>query len=295
MLTNEFKIEELRMNNDFQGSKRYFSGFLAIFAIFLVTIGNSNFANAQSLKDKFSVSDEASQITVDHSKWDTLLKKFVSPDQNNLNRVQYAKFKAEGKEDLKAYIKSLEKVDVTKLNKDEQFAFWVNLYNSVTIDVILQHYPTTSIRNISFSIIPYSGPWSKKFTKVNNTELSLDDIEHKILRVIWKDPRVHYGVNCASIGCPNLANAAYTGANLNEMLEAGAKAYVNSPRGVKISGKNVVASKIYSWFKKDFGTSEENILAHIRQYASADLAKKLEGVKDIYSYEYDWNLNDIVK
>ena len=288
-------MKEFNMIKHLQTEKYGFSGFLAIALVLIITLGNSVMANAQSLKDTFKASDSASQITVNHAAWDELLKKYVIADKNNLNRVDYKKFKDEGRDKLKSYIKSLEQVDVTKLNKDEQFAFWLNLYNSVTIDVILQHYPTSSIRNISFSIIPYSGPWGKKLTKVNGTELSLDDIEHKILRVIWQDPRVHYGVNCASIGCPNLANAAYTGATLNEMLEAGAKAFVNSPRGVNINGNKVVASKIYSWFKKDFGTSEENILAHIRKYASADLAKKLEGTKDINDYEYDWNLNDIVK
>ena len=202
-----------------------------LFLLGILSILNITMAYADKIQEKFQVFDKDSSIVIDHAKWDELLKKFVITDENNLNRVKYKKFKAEGWDELKTYIKSLENVDVSKLNKDEQFAFWVNLYNSVTIDVILQHYPTSSIRNISFSIIPFSGPWSKKLTKVNGIALSLDDIEHKILRVIWNDPRVHYAVNCASIGCPNLAKAAFTGATLNDMLDMGAKDYVNSPRG----------------------------------------------------------------
>ncbi len=266
---------------------------LTLFTLFWIALSVFSLqAIAGELEDKFSVSDQKSTMTVDHSVWDQLLQKYVVGDDKNFNSVNYSAFKKSGSADLKKYLSMLQSTDVTKLNKDEQFAFWANLYNAVTIDVILQHYPVKSIKDIDISGFFANGPWGKKLVKVNGTDLSLDDIEHKILRGIWKDPRVHYAVNCASIGCPNLAKEAFTGSKLQQQLNEGAKAYVNHPRGIAVSGKRVTASKIYSWFRKDFGTSEENILKHIRQYASADLKKKLAGINDISSYEYDWNLND---
>ncbi|MGH1349570.1 MAG: DUF547 domain-containing protein [Methyloligellaceae bacterium] len=251
-------------------------------------------AGAGDIEDRFSSHDNTSKVTVDHSAWDKMLGKYVAPDNEGLNRVNYKAFKQADHKNLKTYISSLEAVDVTKLGRNEQFALWANLYNAVTIDVILDHYPTKSIRDIDISPGLFAnGPWGKKLVTVNGLQLSLDDIEHKILRGLWKDPRVHYAVNCASIGCPNLAAKAYTGETLETMLNAGAKAFINSPRGVAVNGDRITASKIYSWFGKDFGSSEKNILKHIRKYASPALAKKLAGKTDISGYEYNWSLNDV--
>lgn len=267
---------------------------LTLFTIFWIILSAFSLqAVAGDIEDTFSVSDKNSTVTVDHSIWNSLLQKYVVSDDKSFNSVNYGAFKASGASDLKKYLSKLQATDVTKLNRNEQFAFWANLYNAVTIDVIIQHYPVKSIRDIDISGIFANGPWGKKLVTVNGKKLSLDDIEHKILRGLWKDPRVHYAVNCASIGCPNLAKTAFTGAQLEQQLNEGAKAYINHPRGISVSGKRVTASKIYSWFKKDFGSSEKNILRHVRKYASEDLKKKLNGITDISSYEYDWNLNDI--
>ncbi len=251
-------------------------------------------AIAGELEDAFSKAEETSKSTVDHTVWDKLLKAYVKPAPDGLNMVDYAGFKKNGRPTLTNYLKALQAVDVAKLNRQEQFAFWVNLYNAKTIDIVLDHYPVASIKDIDISPGLFAdGPWGKKVVKVKGIELSLDDIEHKILRGFWQEPRVHYAVNCASIGCPNLAIDAYTGANLNEMLDKGARAYVNHPRGVRIKGKDEIeASKIYKWFRKDFGKSEENILKHIRRYANPQLSKRIEAVTDIDDYEYDWQLND---
>ncbi|MGI9379835.1 MAG: DUF547 domain-containing protein, partial [Methyloligellaceae bacterium] len=211
-----------------------------------------------------------------------------------LNVVDYGRFKAEARNKLTAYLDQLQKTQVTKLNKREQYAFWVNLYNAKTVDIILEHYPVKSIRDIDISPGLFTnGPWKKKVVTVKGTDLSLDDIEHVILRGLWKDNRVHYAVNCASIGCPNLATAAFTGDNLDQMLDEGARAYVSSPRGVKIEGNRLLVSKIYSWFSKDFGNSEADLLTHLRRYAGPKLSEKLKSFTDIDKYVYDWNLNGI--
>ena len=110
---------------------------------------------------------------------------------------------------LKTYLKDLQAVRVTTLPRRAQMPFWINLYNALTVEVILDNYPVKSIRDIKSGLFS-SGPWSTELVRVEGHDLSLDDIEHEILRPIWKDKRIHYAVNCASIGCPNLAAKAYT-------------------------------------------------------------------------------------
>lgn len=249
--------------------------------------------------DDFSKSAKGSAVTVDHSAWDKLLKSFVVPGSDGVNRIAYAKFKSTSHAELKRYIAVLEAVDVDGLDRPEQFAFWSNLYNAKTIDVILDKYPVKSIKDINLGggllTLVTGGPWKAKIMKVKGRELSLDDIEHGILRPVFKDPRVHYAVNCASFGCPNLADEALTGAKLEAQLDAGAKAYVNHPRGVRVEGGKVKASSIYSWFQADFGGSEKGVLDHLRKYAAPELKAKLDAATGIADYDYDWSLNDATK
>ena len=245
---------------------------------------------------KFEAFKAGSTKIIDHSIWSGLLKAYVVPGPDGLNRVRYAAFKAQGQPTLKGYIKSLEASTVTDLDRPEQFAFWANLYNAKTIDIVLDHYPVKSIKDVSLGgslkALVTGGPWNAQVTTVQGQALSLDDIEHGILRGIFEDPRVHYAVNCASNGCPNLATQALTGATLEAALDAGAKAYINHPRGVRVEKGEVVASSIYDWFKADFGGSPAGVLAHVRKYAAPALKKELGSTSKISGYDYDWSLND---
>lgn len=259
---------------------------------------------AASIGEVFARRTVGSTATVDHSVWDKQLKTYVVPGADGLNRVDYKAWKAKDLGVLKGYVKALETTDPAKLDGPEQMAFWANFYNAKTIEVILDHYPVKSIREISinegiFGFIKKSagvgGPWKSPLLTVSGQKLSLDNIEHDILRPLFKDPRVHYSVNCASVGCPNLPNQAFTGTTLEAMLDAGARAYVNHPRGIAVTGSRVVASSIYDWFQVDFGGNVTGVLAHVRKYANADLAKKLDGVTTISSYDYDWALNEVTK
>ncbi len=258
-----------------------------------LALGFSSHVRAGEIEDKFRSFDGASTKTIDHSRWDSLLAAYVKTDKSGLNRVNYSAFKQMGWTSLKTYLSELQSVDVPKLNRDEQYALWANLYNAKTVDIILSHYPVKSIRDIDISPGLFAnGPWKKKVLKVNGIDLSLDDIEHKIMRGLFKEPRTHYAVNCASVGCPNIGTEAFVGSRLSDQLDAAARAYINNPRGVRFNGKRVIASKIYKWFDEDFGNSEQGVLAHLRKYAQGDLAQKLKGVTDIWDYEYDWTLND---
>jgi hypothetical protein len=251
-------------------------------------------AHSQDLAAIFNKRDNASTMTVDHSLWAGLLKTYVKPSEDGVNRFAYGKVTNAARTRLKNYLTALQAAEVSKLNEKEQRAFWANLYNALTIEVILDHYPVKSIRDIAISPGLFAvGPWGKKLAKVEGRDLSLDDIEHRILRKVWKDPRVHYSVNCASIGCPNLPNVPFTGATLEAMLDQGAKDYINHPRGVSVDAKGrLTVSRIYNWFAEDFGSSDANILAHLKTYAAPDLKAKLEAAKSISAYDYDWSLND---
>ena len=282
--------ETAKMRRNLKGFRLLPMLFLAVFAF------AQSEASAGDLEATFKRHNPKSTVTVDHSAWDALLKTYLVPGEDGLNYVDYGRFKAKGAKALKDYVASLEATDVTKLNRPEQFAFWANLYNAKTIDIILDHYPVKSIKDIRLTFYrPFDGPWVAEVTKVNGIDLSLNDIEHTIMRGLWKEPRVHYAVNCASIGCPNLMTKAFTGANLESMLDKGARAYVNSPRGIQIKDGKVIASKIYRWFAEDFGGSEKGVLAHARAHAEGDLAKSLTRTSAIADYEYDWNLNDVKK
>lgn len=173
-----------------------------------------------------------------------------------------------------------------------QLAYWINLYNALTIDVVLKHYPVKSIRDIDISGILADGLWGKELVIIEGEKVTLDDIEHQILRPIWKDPHIHYGVNCASIGCPNLLNTTFTGKNVNTLLDKGARAYVNHHRGLSIRNGKVTVSKIYKWFAYDFGNSEKGVIKHLTKYATPERAAALKKAGGISNTIYNWSINE---
>ena len=238
--------------------------------------------------------DPGSDRVVDHSAWERFMAKYlVTSHPSGINRVEYGEVSAADKQTLKSYLDDLQQVPVSQLNRNEQKAYWINLYNAATLDIVLDHYPVSSITKVNLASGLFSrGPWEAKILKIEGQEVSLNDIEHRILRPIWKDPRVHYAVNCASIGCPNLQDRAYTSKNTEVLLEKGAREYINHPRGAAFEGKKLVLSSIYDWFQEDFGGSDQGVLRHLRRYAAPDLAGKLESFSGRIDYRYDWSLNE---
>ncbi|MEO1067181.1 MAG: DUF547 domain-containing protein [Pseudomonadota bacterium] len=261
-------------------------------------------SHAQSFLERFAVpksklvnriwtqNDPNSSIVVDHGRWDAFLSKYVRTDGSGVNRVAYGRVSGADKSTLNAYLADLQKVDVTKLNRNEQYAFWLNLYNASTVSVAINNYPIKSIRDVKNSAVDFVGPFNDKIATVNGKSLTLNAIESGIVRPIWKDPRLHYAFNCAAVTCPNLGKKAYVGSKINGQLNAAARAYVNDPRGVTVKNGKITASKIYFWYEDDFGGSEASILNHIRRYANNSLKSKLANAKGIDDYVYDWALND---
>ncbi len=245
---------------------------------------------------RFAQHDAISTQTIDHGVWGEFLSAYVVTDPSlALNRVAYGAVRAQDRARLNTYLAQLSETSIDHYNRDEQLAFWLNLYNALTVRLVLEHYPVASIRDIDISPGLFAdGPWGATLVEVEGVALSLDDIEHRILRSLWRDPLIHYGVSCASVGCPNLADRPYTGADVHDLLAKGARAYINGPRGVVLAEDRLAVSSIYDWYEEDFGGSDAAVLAHLRAYAESPLRAALESRTGIEEYRYDWSLNEAI-
>jgi len=244
-----------------------------------------NFVPKSDLIDeRFLKSEKEAGQPVDHSPWDILLSEIVVKNNDGINLVTYGAVTEAQRTLLSEYLTDLSEINPSELSKSQQLAFWINLYNAETIALILDNRSVESIQDIE-------KPWDTIVTNVANIDLTLNDIEHRIIRPIFKDNRIHYAVNCASIGCPNLAARAYTGTNVEEMLDAAARSYVNHGRGISVKRGRITASKIYGWYQEDFGKNDSEVLDHIRKFASPELLTQLDGKRKISKYQYDWALN----
>lgn len=224
-----------------------------------------------------------SKATVDHSLYGELLKKYVKDGV-----VDYRGFKND-EALLDKYLEVLENIEVNSLSRDEQFAFYLNTYNSWTIKLILRAYP--GIKSIKDLGNIFKSPWEKKIVRINGDIITLDDVEHKILRAKFKDPRVHFAVNCASKSCPPLISAPYRGSTLSQQLDDATRDFVNDPKSNYLKGNKLYVSKIFKWFPEDFN---DDIIGFVVHYAEGDFKRELEAKKDntkiTYLY-YDWSLN----
>lgn len=271
------------------------TSFLLFVLLLLGVVSTSAYgAPVANLWPRWQANDPASLVTVDHVDWDLILQRYVDAGHpSGIYRFKYSSVSPKDQQALKNYLQKMQDVKVSGLNRQEQKAFWINLYNALTVDVILDHYPVKSIRDIDLSPGLFrTGPWDAKLLKIEGQDISLNDIEHRILRPIWQDNRIHYAVNCASIGCPNLQPQAYSSQNLEMLLEKAARQYINHPRGVTFDRNRLQVSSIYFWFQKDFGKSEKDVIKHLKAYLSAENLKKIDSVQKKMVHRYDWNLNE---
>jgi hypothetical protein len=251
-------------------------------------------APSAELWAKWQTHDDASAASIDHSIWDRFLQTYVKVGSDGIARLPYGRVSAPDRDALAADLARLARLPIGSYSRREQFAFWADLYNELTVKLVLDHYPVSSIRDLDISPGLFaSGPWGKKVIVIEGEALSLDDIEHRILRPIWRDPRIHYAVNCAALGCPNLQSAAFTAANLEALLEKGARDYINDPRGAAVTGGRLTVSSIYVWYQSDFGGTERGVIDHLRRYGRPELAAALVSIDRISGDRYDWGLNDL--
>jgi len=225
----------------------------------------------------------AADTGVDNSLYAQLLSKHV---HNGM--VDYQGFKNDEKK-LDAYLKTLESANTKKMARDEQFAFYINAYNAWTIKLILSGYP--GVKSIKELGSLFSSPWKKKICRIDGQVLSLDEIEHKILRPTFKDNRVHFAINCASKGCPKLISEPYDGTALDRQLDKAAQGFVNDPKRNYLDNDTLYVSSIFKWFAEDFN---HDIPAFFSKHASKDLNWQIlekSGKINIKYLDYDWSLN----
>lgn len=248
---------------------------------------------AAELWPRWQAHDPASTATIDHSAWARFLSRYLVQSEDGINRVRYGAVSAADRRSLDAYVEALAAVPISTFNRDEQIAYWANLYNALTLQVVLDHYPVGSIRAIGISPGWFTrGPWGAELVTVEGERLSLDDIEHRIMRPIWRDPRIHYMVNCAALGCPNLVSEPFTGARWDAMAEAAAAAFVNHPRGARVEDGRLHVSSIYHWYQEDFGGGDRGVIRHLLRHADDGLFGDLRSVTGIHRHDYDWALNE---
>ena len=220
---------------------------------------------------------------LDDSTYAFLLSRYVKDGV-----VDYRGFK-ENEAVLDQYLATLAAVDPEALAPDGQFAFYVNAYNAWTIKLILSRYPDIgSIKDLGSL---FQSPWKKKIARIDGGLLTLDQIEHDILRKRFKDPRVHFAVNCASRGCPPLQGEPFSESRLDEQLDRAARAFVNDPRFNRLEGETLWVSKIFDWFSGDFN---DDVIGYLIQFADPALADPLEKNKErikVSYLDYDWSLN----
>ena len=214
--------------------------------------------------------------SLDHSEWNSLLKKHVD-DQGNVSYPGFAKEKGK----LISYLRYLEKNAPSKAcSKNEKLAYYINLYNAATVKLILDNYPVNTIKDIN-------APWGKKRITVGGKKLSLGHIEHKILRKMG-EPRIHFAINCASYSCPKLMPEAFLPETMETQLERATTDFINDPSRNVLSKESARLSAIFKWYKGDF-TEKGPLLAYVNRYSKTKIQ---EGAKITY-LTYDWGLNEI--
>lgn len=229
----------------------------------------------KEVSEDLSTSTANAEVMVDHSKWDALLKKHVTKE----GMVDYKGFMTD-RESLNSYLSQLSKLKPTNdWPVQEQLAYYINIYNAYTVDLILKNYPTKSIKDID-------GPWTKEIVKIGDVKISLGGIENSILRKM-NEPRIHFAINCASISCPKLMNEAFTAAKIEEQLERATKEFINSDKN-EISKNSAKLSSIFDWYKKDFTENGITLVDYVNKYSAVKVAP---GTSISYK-DYNWNLNE---
>lgn len=213
--------------------------------------------------------------TMNHAKWNALLQKNVSKS----GHVNYKGFQKDSNQ-LQAYLSELSaNVPTKSWSKNATLAYWINAYNAYTVKLILDNYPTKSIKDIN-------DPWGKKFFSLGDKKYSLEEIEHEILRKM-EEPRIHFAINCASFSCPNLLNEAYSETKLEQQLTASAKNFINDKTKNTITANKIEISKIFDWFAGDF-KKKGSVIDFLNQYSTVKISKKAK----INYKEYNWSLNE---
>ena len=256
-------------------------------ALALVAAGCGGGAIDARIAARFSDA-RADGPAIDHGDWQRVLNRYLVPAWRDVNRVDYAALAADGGALLDAYLAAMAAVDPAAHPRAEQMAYWINVYNALTVRRIATAWPVASILDVGDA---GRGPWREPAITVNGVTLTLDDIEHGILRELWDEPRIHFAVNCASIGCPDLQPIVFTGGNLESQLALAARNFLASRRAVMRDGDTLRLSSLFDWYAGDFGDGRRAVLERLAGFADAGTARTLAAHEGPVRYDYDWGIN----
>ncbi|GIW42735.1 MAG: DUF547 domain-containing protein [Candidatus Binatia bacterium] len=232
------------------------------------------------------------QFDHEHAAWTAILQRYVSGGW-----VSYTELRDSGMPDLRRYLASLEAVcreDFDAWTEAEKLAFWINAYNAYTVKLILDHYPVKSIRSIG--LLP-GAAFRERFIPLQNVRghlVSLNEIEHEILRREFREPRIHFAIVCASKSCPALRSEAYRASRLDDQLDDAARTFLRDVHKNRFDPvtRTLYLSSIFRWFREDFERAASSLPAFVAPYFDRSTAAEIlaPGVK-VEFLDYDWSLN----
>lgn len=255
------------------------------FLPFILMAFIANLAGCQSISQP-----ETDAKPIRHTIWDSLVKAHVKRS----GLVDYQGFIADSQK-LNAYLSKLKHHHPNDQNwsRNQQLAYWLNAYNAFTIKLVIKHYPVSSIKDIvNGPHIPFvNSSWDIQFINIEGQTYDLNNIEHDIIRPGFKEPRIHFAVNCASISCPVLRREAYTANKLDQQLNEQARLFIQNPAKNQIQKNQVRISKIFRWYLEDFEKEGRSIIDYLNKYSDEKIAKNAS----ISYMDYNWKLNAVHK
>ena len=243
------------------------------------------------------IMSEVQYKAIQHALFDGLLSDHVDEQ----GRVDYGAIMHDAR--LQAYIDMLSRVSPQELHENEALAFWINAYNVYTIKLVVDNYPIGSIREITpfrikglqLAIPKLNSPFEYRIASIGGKEYSLDDIEHSILRKVFKEPRIHFALVCASVSCPSLRREAYTGIRLDDQLEDQARRFLHdvTKNRINLASNTLYLSQIFNWFRKDFASSKGKLQEYLSAFWGGEVAQQLKDQAFVIKHlPYNWSLND---
>lgn len=242
---------------------------------------------ATPLAAQSAPTSSVARVAINHSAFDAMLREHVTD-----GLVDYDAFRDAAA--FRAYLRLLERSSLVGADEDERLAFWINVYNAYTIQLIVQHGERESIRNVNrtLGVLRLKGPWSERIVRAAGRTLSLDDVEHRIIRRDFHDPRIHFALVSAAKGSPPLRSEAYTGATLERQLFDQGERFLKDTTKNQIETRLPRLSPIFTYYKFDFGNSRSELGAYLAAWFEGEAKKRLEsgrfGMREI---PFDWSLN----
>lgn len=265
------------------------AGWISMLMLSLASATVPRVLPAQVTGPPISATDAATASTVDHAAWNAMLSRYVTD-----GLVDYDAFQRDPR--FAAYLGQLGRVSIASLARNEQLAYWINVYNAYTIQLLNSRKQRSSIRDINKVLgVTLKSPWAEPIVKADRRTLTLDDVEHEIIRKQFKDPRIHVALVCAALGCPPLRNEAFTAERLDAQLDDQARRFLaqRAKNRVDLNNGTVYGSPIFTWYREDFGGTLEGVGAFWAKYLPPGPEQVLvrSGKFRWVDTDYDWRIN----